>query len=421
MKINNRNEIKLRILWFCNLKFSGEESKTSGSWLNALGSALVENEHIELCNITAGNVKRITRQDFGEIMQWIVPYQSKLKCGLPKRKIIKEIQEIVKQINPSIIHVWGTENYFGVLTAQKYINGTVILEIQGLKYAIEKYFYAGLNTFNLFKCIAFKDFLRPSESIFQLKSAFSKWGKIEKEIIRNHSIISVQSNWSKSQVQAVNPGAKILETKRALRKEFYVASQWNAEACTKYRIFTSLASIISYKGLHILIDSISLLKKKYPKIKLAIAGYRAYGLRQNGYTKWLTKRIQKLGLVENIEWLGMLDSGKLIAEMHKANVTVIPSFIESYCLGLFEALAIGVPTVVSFAGAMPELATHEVEALFFQPGDAIMCANCIERFLESEEFAISISNNSIKRMQTNKVIDVSQVQYAIYRRVLINH
>ena len=39
------------------------------------------------------------------------------------------------------------------------------------------------------------------------------------------------------------------------------------------------------------------------------------------------------------------------------NVCVIPSFVETYCLALAEAMIVGCPTVVSYTSALPYTST----------------------------------------------------------------
>lgn len=151
---------------------------------------------------------------------------------------------------------------------------------------------------------------------------------------------------------------------------------------------------------------------------MCIAGNVITGLRQDGYSKWLKKRIKLLGIDENVTWLGSLDAANLILQMHKANVVVVPSFVESYCLAFDEALTVGVPTVVSFAGAMPELATHEKSALYFPPGDAVMCANAIEKVFLDCEYATELSWNAYSEKKIKTKSNVALSQLASYRKII---
>lgn len=419
--IINEMSHKIKVLWFCNVAFSEIKSVATGSWLYSMSESLINTGEVELFNITQGNVKEVTSQNHKSIHQWLVPNGKLGRNGLPNSKSIVEIQKIVNDIKPDIIHIWGTENYWGLLYSRGFIKGNIILEIQGLKYAYAKYFYAGLSFMDIVKCFRLKEFLKPSASIVGLKLGFERWGRFEKEILLKCEFISTQSEWVRAYVKNVNNNAKLIETKIALRNEFLNASQWNFDSCIPFQVFTSTSSTsISYKGLHILIEAIILLKSRYPQVKLCIAGYLSKGIRMDGYFKWLQDKIKFAGIEGNINWLGSLDAEAIVNQMQKSNVVVIPSFIETYCLALDEALTVGVPTVVSFSGAMQELAEHKRTALFFSPGDVDMCANAIEQFFLDRSLAITISDNSYNDKSNKDNFDIALSQLNIYKAIVKN-
>ena len=411
---------KIKVLWFCNATFSNIKPNSTGTWLNSMSDALVETDKIQLFNITQSSVKNITKQDYKSINQWLIPYTRLDKNGLPSLSIIKAIQKIVDDIKPDIIHIWGTESYWGLLTARGFIKGNVILEIQGLKFAIEKYFYSGMSIADIFKCFRLKEFLKPSVSLFAQKRKFKKWGEFEKEMLTKHVNVSTQSNWVRAYVTSINAKIKVFNTYIPLRIEFTKVDKWQIDKCVRFQVFTSISSITSYKGLHILINAIAILKQRYPKIKLVIAGNVVNGIRQGGYTKWLKNKIKSLDIEENIVWLGSLNAKDLILHMKKANAVVIPSFVESYCLALEESLTIGAPTVVSFAGAMPELAKQGETALFFPPGDICMCANSIHEIFESNSLATYLSENAYNEKKSRDNLNIAKEQISIYNNILKN-
>lgn len=410
---------KIKVLWFCNVGFSETKSATTGSWLYSMSESLLKTGDVELFNITQGDVKEITSKNYKTINQWFVPRDTLRRNGLPSSKVIKGIQKIVEEVKPDVIHIWGTENYWGLLYSRGFIGGNVILEIQGLKYAYAKYFYSGLTLFDIVKCFRLKEFIKPSCSLVGLKLGFESWGKFEKEMLLKCEFISTQSDWVRTYVKNVNSTAKLIKTQIALRKEFLQATKWNIDTCISYQIFTSASSSsISYKGLHVLFDAIAILKNKFPNVRLNIAGSIPTGIRKDGYSKWLQDKIRKKGITDNINWLGGLDAVNIISQMQKANVVVVPSFIETYCLALDEALTVGVPTVVSFSGAMPELAEHEKTALFYPPGDVEMCANAIERFFLDRVLSVKISINAYEGKSNKDNENIALSQLKIYKDVL---
>jgi glycosyltransferase involved in cell wall biosynthesis len=259
------------ILWFSNIEITQNISST-GTWIYTMANALVDSGKIELINITEGNVSELEYRDNGKLKQWIIP-KSKLRNGLPNIFIIKEIVELVNQIKPDVVHIWGTENYWGLLFSRGMVKGNVIIDIQGLKFIWYKYFFSGLSYFDILKCIAFKDLLKPQFSIFGRVNSFKKWGEYELEIIKSIPHIGVQSNWVRAQISYINPEATLFTSKIQLRKPFLTKKKWERDNSDHFRIFTSTSAVLSYKGLHVLIEATNILKKKYIGVKLVIDGY----------------------------------------------------------------------------------------------------------------------------------------------------
>lgn len=407
----------MKILWFSNIEITQNISST-GTWLFTMANALIDSKKIELINITEGNVSKIQYRNSNNIEQWIIP-KVKLKNGLPENYIIKEIVELVKEIAPDVIHIWGTENYWGLLYSRGFIKGNILIDIQGLKFIWYKYFFSGLSYLDLLNCITFKDLLKPKFSILGRAHSFKIWGKYEIEIIKCIPNIGVQSNWVRAQISNINSDATLYTSKIRLRNPFLTQKKWDKNNSEHFRIFTSTSAVLSYKGLHILIEAINILKRKYLGIKLVIAGYiTPVGIRQNGYDKFLMQKIKKYNLSENIIWRGSLDAELIASELLKSNLCIIPSFIESYCVALDEALTLGVPTVVSFTGAMPELATHEFSALFYSSIDIIDCAYQIERLFDLS-FAEKISNNAYEvKRNSLKNFNNSEEQLNVYQTII---
>jgi glycosyltransferase involved in cell wall biosynthesis len=408
----------MKVLWFCNAIITESQITGTGTWLVAMAHALAQSNEIHIYSITSGNTRKGGKVHCKGIQQWVLPNVKRRNNGLPSTKIIKNIQQIVNEIDPDIIHIWGTEGYWGLLTARGYLKGTTIVDIQGLVSQIQKYVYYGLTTIDIMRCFGIKEIMKPSASLLALKHRFNKLADFEIEIIKKHKNISTQSDWTRAHVYYCNPEAQVFSTKIALRAEFLACAQWDYSKCDDFTIFTVSADSLSFKGLHVLIDAIALLKPFFPRMKLNIAGYIAKGIRQSGYTRFIKAKIRKLGIEEMVYWVGALNAKELIKYILKTHVVVIPSFIESYCVFFHEALTVGVPCVVSFSGAMPEFAVHNQSALFFPPGDSEMLARCIVRIFESHRLAQRLSDNSYLDKQKCLHKDIIQNQLEIYKRVV---
>lgn len=408
---------KIKVLWMGAGYFTDKKPDATGTWSHSMANELVKSGEIELYNITQSSVKSTLREDFSSITQWVIPSSKLNRSGLPSKSIIRDIVKITAEVKPDIIHIWGVESFWGLLKARNLISGKVILEIQGLKSEIHKYFYTALTYKDIIASFGLRELIKSSDSIICQKRSFKRWGKFEKEIIRNHFFITTQSDWVRSHIRNINKDAKLYETKMLLREEFKNAEKWNYDSCIPYSLFTTFSSIVSYKGLHVLIDAIAILKKDFPSIKLNIAGSTGrQGILGYGYYNWIKKRINKLGIKDSVNWLGPLKADEIVKNLRDANVNVIPSFVESYCMALDEAIHVGTPTVASFAGAMPELGKHKETVYYFQSGDPIMCADAIASFFKNRAFSENVSENAYKSRSANS--DKCSLQLEIYRDVL---
>ncbi len=414
----------MKVFWLSNRFFTETPDSSTGTWITAMGRALVESGQVQLANISQDKVKTMMRRDCKGVTQWVVPYEKLGRNGLPSRRTIDGIKRAVEEFAPDLIHIWGIENYWGLLTARKILRGKALLEIQGFKYACAKVFYGGLTFSELLQCIGPKELIKPSISLQMLKHRFQTWGIFEEEIIQGHPEISTQSDWTRARIAHINPDCKTIKIRRMLRTEFMTAAPWapaEVESQTNFpTIFTSCGCSNAYKGLHVLIRAVAIVKKQFPGVVLNVAGYTPRGgIRKGGYERFVEHEVHRLGLAENFRWLGALDASGLIREMRGASAVVVPSFVESYSLALAEALHVGVPCVVSYAGAMPELAKHEESALFFPAGDEAMCAWQIMKIFKSPSLALYLSKNALfTRASFCNAEEVLDRQIEVYKEVI---
>jgi glycosyltransferase involved in cell wall biosynthesis len=105
-------------------------------------------------------------------------------------------------------------------------------------------------------------------------------------------------------------------------------------------------SLIPLKRYNILLDVISELKPHFPTIKVCICGNGPEELN-------LKTKIEKQGLGENIQLLGLLPHQDVIKLLKKSKLLAHPSEYEGFSNVCLESLACGTP-VVSFTKAMNE-------------------------------------------------------------------
>lgn len=408
----------MRVLWLCNCPLGDSDAGGTGSWLDAMARGLLNSDAVELGTISSGPGKQFTRCDYRQVRQWLVPDRARLgRDGLPSASLVQAVVAAAKEFSPDLVHIWGTEGWWGLLSARGLLTYPALLEMQGLKGPYARVFYGGLTLPEQLACIGIKELLK-RRTMHKDRRDFARWGSREEEIIRGHRFVDVQSSWVVAHAAGINPAASLFPTDLVLREPFYKASGWQPPG--QPTLFCLAAYPVPYKGLHVAIRALGLLRNRIPNARLRIAGpHQRVGIRQEGYMRWVNRVIRQLGLADAIEWLGPLDAEQIVAELENAAAVVIPTFIENCCTAMQEAMAIGTPVVVSYVGGIPSVGKDEDSCLFFPPGDEAMCAYQLKRVLTDEGLALRLSRGSRKiAADRNDRQGVVQRQLAVYRQVI---
>jgi len=142
-----------------------------------------------------------------------------------------------------------------------------------------------------------------------------------------------------------------------LRKFYMKEYRW--EKAARYNI-GCVARIEKEKGIEFLIQAIKIIKEFIPSARLIIVGQGS----ERKKLMWLSER---LGLQENIQWVGYQ------REIEKwytyFDALVLPSVVrESFGIALVEAMATGIPVVASRIGGTAEIIDHKQTGLLANPG-----------------------------------------------------
>jgi glycosyltransferase involved in cell wall biosynthesis len=135
------------------------------------------------------------------------------------------------------------------------------------------------------------------------------------------------------------------------------------------------------KRVPVLIEALGRLRDRKPLIHLAIAGDRSdvYEVEARR-CRHLT---QELGLAHRVHFLGQVREEELLDAYRSADVFVMPSRHEGFCIPVIEAMACGLPVVAARAGALPE--TVGDAGLTFTADDPEDLACQVQRVLDCEK------------------------------------
>ncbi|MCU0703047.1 MAG: glycosyltransferase [Fimbriiglobus sp.] len=117
-----------------------------------------------------------------------------------------------------------------------------------------------------------------------------------------------------------------------------------------------------------------------------------------------------LGITDRVKFLGIR---KDVPEVLRAgDVFTLTSVSEASSLTLLEAMATGLPSVVSDVGGNPDLIRRNVDGLLFPRGDAAACGAAFRQLLGEPGLAEKLGANARKRANDRFRLDDTVERYA---------
>jgi glycosyltransferase involved in cell wall biosynthesis len=103
--------------------------------------------------------------------------------------------------------------------------------------------------------------------------------------------------------------------------------------------------------------------------------------------------IERLSLRKRVSLLGDLDREALERQYARADVFVLPSYLEGYGMALAEAVAFGLPVVSTTAGAIPETVPAKA-AILVAPGDSRALAKALGSLIDDPARRATLAANA---------------------------
>ena len=298
----------MKILWVSNspigpaARILGENySGTSGSWIVAEYEKLnkTNNEFFFLCSsrsVKAGQVVKKTSKE-GSVYCVNSP---RLCYGIKNPPhLVKTIEEIIKETDPDIIQIWGTETCISNIVASVATRCKKVVFMQGLMGVHQRYLGGGLNMGEYKEKPRFFEYLREALR----RKYFIKQVAVEKDTLKKCGNAIIDGTCAKAYVTTVDENIKAI-TYKLLPNEVFYKAKWDFSSCEKHSVFTVFSGNAE-KGLHQLIKALALVRKRYPDVKLRVPG--AYNINEQGrlvpktyYERIVNELITKNGLSENV-------------------------------------------------------------------------------------------------------------------------
>lgn len=126
------------------------------------------------------------------------------------------------------------------------------------------------------------------------------------------------------------------------------------------------------------IRALSILKTRGVEARISIVGQYA---KADPYVQEIQNLIQELGVENNVELLGRVSDERLSSLYKEADIFLFPNHLQSWGLAVFEALASGLPAIVSTSAGASEVLSDRETALLVPPKEPGRLAEAVVTLL----------------------------------------
>ena len=414
----------MRVLWFTNdplpavfRRLGRSSGLGSGYWMSCLLEKLVGTPGIQVEVATAYPGVPDDQFEDNDVKYFVMgqpkwPYMF-FHC---RKTDLERCVQLVQERAPDVVHIHGTERFYGLMAARKLISTPSVISLQGFFTAGQTVFFGALSREDVWRSQRLIE-IATFRGLFWHDRAFVRAARQEQEILAGAPSFLGRTDWDRAQIRSVNSAANYYHVGEILRGAFS-QSCWDASHCDRHTvIFTNAGR--PHRGTEVLLRAMLAVKREFPDAKLRLAG--EIGTR-SGYDRFLRRTIAQGGLSGTVELVGYLDATALARELRRSHVFVTSSYVENSSNSLCEAMQVGLPCVATYAGGIPSLVEHGRTGLLLPTGDAPLLADAILRIFRDDGLACRLSQaaraEASDRHAPQRVI--SQLLSA-YNEVTANH
>jgi len=167
------------------------------------------------------------------------------------------------------------------------------------------------------------------------------------------------------------------------------------------------ARLAPEKGLTFAITALSILTDQGYDLELHLAG-------GGPSQKQLERTAEQLGLRHRVRLLGYLSEDEVIEHLTRADIFILPSFVEGLPVSAMEAMAVGVPVIATNIAGTSELVEPNRTGILVRPSDAQSLADAAVKLISDHDLRISLSESARRKVEDEFDITVETARLNEY-------
>lgn len=431
----------MRVLWvinrilplFCK-ELGIKETNFGGGWLTGLSETLRRTDGIQLAICMPSVETEDIRHGEVESVEYYLYHDYGWNRYNYEHKVL--LKRVADEFCPDVIHVFGTEYPRTLEVLDAVGSERVLISLTGILSEYYPVYEAGIPAKYTKEHKILRFIASRHRKLFFLQNRLVAYGKSDFKNRREYEIASLKkarfvtgrTAFDRSVSSRLNPNIQYFFCNESLRASFYEKPTWQYDRCDKHTIFVSNAGY-PIKGFHKLLEAAPALLKKYPDLKIRVAGNSPFaqtrGLKNkilcatDEYGKYLRYLIKKNGLLSAVEFLGNLDEQRMKNEFLRANVFVLPSRIENSPNSLGEAMMLKTPCIASDVGGVSEMMKNGEEGIIYAFDDVEALTNAVDILFSDPAYAIKLGFAASEHAaKTHCLKNNNETMLEIYREIM---
>ncbi|MCF0074493.1 glycosyltransferase [Dyadobacter sp. CY261] len=382
----------MKILWFCNtpsLYKNIQHGYNGGGWMSSLERAMSSVPDLELgiCFLLAGSEEFKVKE--GSTTYYPVSlYNSKYKrikraffSATSDETETGRYLEVINDFEPDIIHIFGSEQAFGLVQGRTQI--PVVIHIQGILIPyLNAMFAPGTNALDYFRHLGLRS------GITRLKdlSVFAHNARREEKILRLCRYFMGRTEWDNTVARYYAPHSQYFYCSEMLRSIFYEAAPWSKPSNSILQLATTISGT-DYKGFDLILKTARLLQG----IEGLRFEWKVFGIMDFPFwERKLKTRPDEVGL----QLMGVASPEALVAHLQKSDMFIHPSYIDNSPNSVCEAQYLGVPVISTNVGGISSLITDGESGLLVPANDPFALVGKIMKIAGDHDLAIRIGERA---------------------------
>ncbi len=172
-------------------------------------------------------------------------------------------------------------------------------------------------------------------------------------------------------------------------------------------IVTYTGRLVSYKGLHLLLQVWQQLSQRHDDVHLLLVGEG--GLDIHNCEDEIRAFVEANDLQDSVSFTGAVQN--VHEYLQVSDIFVFPTESEAFGISLIEAMACGLPTIASNVGGIQDILTDEENGIAIEPRDFNQLLSALEQLVDSPEKRRELGNAARQTVITRYGSDVITAEY----------